>query len=157
MRESGRDSSGERARERGQDGRTEARRIGGHEKLAEPSWSERVVAVIGAALTLGAVGYLTIELLLEPSTPPDIVIEVAGVDSVHTGYVVEFRARNLGHTTAARLEVEGTLERGTTIVETSSTTIDFVPADGASHAGLYFRHDPREYRLQIVPKGYDRP
>lgn len=132
-------------------------RSAGQQKLARPSRAEWIVAILGAAVVLSAIGYLLVDLLRRPDAPPDVVIETLRVVPVHAGYLVEFRARNLAPTTAARLTIEGTLGRDAVRIETSSTTIDFLPGLSARRAGLFFQHDPRRYTLEILPKGYERP
>ena len=53
--------------------------------------------------------------------------------------------------------VEGELEADTGKVETSETTIDYVPAEGEQRGGLYFRQDPRRLRLKLRAHGYREP
>jgi uncharacterized protein (TIGR02588 family) len=42
-------------------------------------------------------------------------------------------------------------------VERSEATIDFVPARSSRHGGLVFKNDPRRYRMEVRPVGFDRP
>ncbi len=117
---------------------------------------EWVVAGLSALVVLGAAGFLVREAF-GPSSPPRITIEADSVVRAGQGYLVEFRVRNGGRTTAAGLVVEGKLDGGTGPAETGEVTIDYVPAGGTRSAGLFFTRDPREGRLEIRPKGYDRP
>jgi uncharacterized protein (TIGR02588 family) len=118
---------------------------------------EWVVAGLSLALVLGVVGFILHDALRHPASPPRITFEVDSIVRAGAGHLVEFRARNGGRSTAAGLEVEGELLGDTGSVETSQVTIDYVPAQGATAAGLYFSEDPRRYRLELRPKGYDRP
>lgn len=129
----------------------------GREKQ-QPSRAEWVVGIVCAIVVLAAVGYLFYEALSGPSTPPMITVRVEQVVPMRSGgYVVEIRARNEGSSTASSLHVEGTLMRDTTTVEKSSATINFVPAETEREAGLFFTKDPRKYRLEVRPTGFDRP
>lgn len=140
---------------RGSDGGSEERNHhGGHSDTSPLEW---VLAAFSALLILGAIGHFLYEALAEPATPPEVRVTVEAIRRVGDGYLVEFRAENRGHATAARVNVEGTLERGMETVETASATIDYVPASGSRRGGLYFTEDPRAYELEVRPTGYDRP
>ena len=122
-----------------------------------PSRAEWVVGIFCALVVLAAVGYLFVEALTRPSLPPMVTVQVERVLRMRSGFLVEFRAINEGSSTAAHLIVEGTLLQDTTTVEKSTATIDFVPAETESEGGLFFSRDPRAYRLEVRPTGYDRP
>lgn len=124
---------------------------------SETSASEWIVAALSAVLVLGAIGFMLYEAASEPASPPDIIIQVDSIVRTGTGYVVEFEARNRGQTTAAGLTISGELRSDTGTVATSDVTIDYVPADGTRRGGLFFSENPRLYRLEIRPEGYDRP
>jgi uncharacterized protein (TIGR02588 family) len=125
--------------------------------LRETSKLEWVVAALSLVLVLGVAGFLLHDAFGSPPSPPRITFEVDSVVRAGKGYLVEFRARNRGRTTAAGVEVEGELVSDTGSVETTGVTIDYVPAAGVTAAGLFFTEDPRKHRLEIRPKGYDRP
>jgi len=118
---------------------------------------EWVVAGLSLLLVLGVAAFLLRDAFSKPPSPPRITFEVDSVVRAGRGWLVEFRARNQGRTTAAGVEVEGELLADTGSVETSAVTIDYVPAGGSTGAGLFFSSDPRRYRLELRPKGYDRP
>lgn len=118
---------------------------------------EWVAAALSALLVAGTIAFLLHDALRSPPAPPVVRIEVESTARAGRGWVVEFRAVNRGPTTAAGLTVEGTLHGDAGAVETSQVTIDYVPADGSRGGGLFFTKNPREYRLQIRPMGYDRP
>lgn len=121
------------------------------------SVSEWIVAISSAALVLAVLGYLIYDGVRSPKTPPDVTIEVDSIQKAGPGYLVLFRARNGGRTTAAEVLVEGELETNSGKVETSETTIDYVPARGEQHGGLYFRQDPQRGRLRLRAHGYRDP
>lgn len=117
---------------------------------------EWVVAGVSALIVLGTAGFLVREASSPPS-PPRITVEVDSVVRAGQAWLVEFQARNSGHSTAAGLVIEGELMSDTGTVEKSVVTIDYVPARGKSKGGLFFTHDPRQNRLELRPKGYSRP
>jgi uncharacterized protein (TIGR02588 family) len=118
---------------------------------------EWVAAGVSALLVLGVVGIMLHEGLDAPSTPPLIDVRVDSVIAVSGGYLVEFTAHNSGQSTAAGVTIEGELKADTGAVEKSGVTIDYVPAEAHRKGGLYFSKNPRQYRLEIRPRGYDRP
>jgi uncharacterized protein (TIGR02588 family) len=121
------------------------------------SVSEWIVAIASAALVLGVLGFLIYDGVRSPRTAPDVSIEVDSIQRAGPGHLVLFRARNGGRTTAAGVVVEGELEADSGRVESSETTIDYVPAGGEQRGGLYFQRDPRMLRLRLRAKGYQDP
>jgi uncharacterized protein (TIGR02588 family) len=126
-------------------------------KAPDTSATEWIVAGLSAALVLGVLAFLLYDGVRRPSTPPDITIAVDSIQRAGPGYVVLFQARNGGRSTAADVVVEGELVANTGQVETSQTTIDYVPAGGFQRAGLYFSQDPRRFRLRLRAHGYREP
>ena len=121
------------------------------------SVSEWIVALFSAAMVLALLGFLVYQGVASPRTPPDVTIVVDSIQKAGQGYLVLFRARNGGRTTAAEVLVEGELEADTGKVERSETTIDYVPARGEQQGGLYFRSDPQHSRLRLKAHGYRDP
>ncbi len=126
---------------------------------AKPSAWEWAAAGTGAAVVLAAVGFMVYEAMtLDPHPTPKIAVRVDTVMAARSGYVVEYRAINEGDGTAARLLVRGELrDAAGVVVEQSESTIDFVPARSWRPGGLVFRKDPRLYRVELRPAGFDRP
>ena len=118
---------------------------------------EWVVAGLSTVLVLGAAGFLLRDAVEAPPTPARITVEVDSVVPAGEGFLVEFRARNEGHTTAAGLTVEGEVQDDSGAVEKSQVTLDYVPARGTRKGGLFFTRDPRRGRLELRPQGYGRP
>jgi uncharacterized protein (TIGR02588 family) len=121
------------------------------------SVTEWIVAISSAALVLALLGYLVYDGTRSPRTAPDITIEIDSIQKAGAGYLVLFRARNGGRTTAAEVVVEGELESDSGKVETSEATIDYVPARGEQRGGLYFREQPQRARLRLRAHGYRDP
>lgn len=130
-----------------------------HEREAPPIASgwEWVFAALSGLLVLGVVAYLLFEALSRRDSPPLLRVEVGATTAAAGRHVVEFWVHNDGGTTAAALQVEGVLTQDTATVETSAATLDFVPAESRRQAGLIFSRDPRRYRLEIRPLGYELP
>jgi uncharacterized protein (TIGR02588 family) len=127
-----------------------------HEREEVSRW-EWVAAACSTLLVAGVIGVLLREALGPPPSPPGIEIEVESISRTGGAYLVEFRATNVGRTTAAALQVEGELSAGGEMVERSGVTIDYLPGEGSRRAGIYFSNDPARYRLRVRPTGYDLP
>jgi uncharacterized protein (TIGR02588 family) len=115
------------------------------------------IALIGLILTLGSIGFLLYEAAFGDSSPPDVTVHLESVVPVRNGFLVQFRAVNDGGTTAQGLKVEGEISKGTERVETSDTTIEYVPAHSERKGGLFFSTDPRQYDLRLGAKGFEKP
>ena len=121
------------------------------------SMAEWIVAIASAALVLALLGFLVYEGVRSPKTLPEVSIQVDSIQRAGSGYLVLFRARNTGRTTAAEVLVEGELEAESGNVERSEATIDYVPAGGEQRGGLYFNRDPQRSRLRLKAHGYRDP
>ena len=121
------------------------------------SRSEWVVGIGSALLVLALVGFVVYEAFSGTEGPPIVTLRVERVLPAAGGYVVEVGAYNEGGSTAKTLSIKGTLKRDTMTVETSTASISYVPAETEREAGLFFSKDPRKYRLDVRPMGYDRP
>jgi uncharacterized protein (TIGR02588 family) len=116
------------------------------------------IAGLGAIAIFSLIGFFIFQGIAGEKTPVDVAIQQQPVVPVPGGYLVPIQIRNLGATTAAGLEVEGELtDRAGSIIETSETTIDYLPPHSSTEAGLFFTRDPRQYNLQVRPKGYEVP
>ena len=115
------------------------------------------IALLGLALVLGSIVFVLYEAAAGDSSPPDVTVQVDSVLPTRNGFLVEFRAVNEGGSTAEGLTVEGELRDGTESVETSHTTLEYVPSHSEREGGLFFTFDPRRYELQLRAKGYEKP
>lgn len=118
---------------------------------------EWIVTVISTLLVVGAVGYVLYRAVSEPTTPPEIVVTIEDIHPRANGYLVEFWAYNRGGRTAKDLAIEGRLVSDTGVVATRSTSLTFVPGESKRRGGLFFPVDPRRYRIEMYPVGYDVP
>jgi uncharacterized protein (TIGR02588 family) len=122
-----------------------------------PPLYEWVVATLGLLVVLYALVFLTYEAVSGDTLPPDPLLRVTSVQEVQGGYLAQVEALNRGGDTAAGLMVEGSLKRGHQDVETSETTLDYLPGQSVREAGLFFSKDPRQYRLELRSLGYQGP
>ena len=118
---------------------------------------EWVAAVLGGAIVLAAIGYLTLQEIRRGDAPPAIEISEIRVVAQQEGYLVEFTASNTGDRTVAALHVEGQIGPEDDPVETRQIVMDYVPAGGHRDAGLFFTQDPRTGPLRVRPMGYEVP
>jgi uncharacterized protein (TIGR02588 family) len=136
----------------------EQERTGGETRAeAHSSPWEWVVSGVSALLVLLTIGYVFYKAAAEPSTPPQVVIELEEIYPGAGGYVVILWAHNVGGQTAKDLAIEGQLVSDTGVVATRSAGITFLPGESRRKAGLFFPVDPERYELELHPVGYDVP
>jgi uncharacterized protein (TIGR02588 family) len=123
---------------------------------ATSKW-EWVSAGLGLVLVLGTVGYIGYNALTSQPFPPVVTVEHAGTVPTSGGYVVKFRARNSGPSTASGLAISGELVEGSTVVEKSEVVLDYLPSHGEQQGGLIFQTDPAGLDLRLEAKGYLDP
>lgn len=137
----------------------------GPTERADPSPADRravpmlewVVGVLGALIVAALVGYLVWSAVARDETPPDVRLQVIGIQELPEGYLVRFAAENQGSQAAAALLIEGELELPDGETETGEATIDYLPPRSTREAALVFRNDPVSGDLTIRPKGFTRP
>lgn len=127
------------------------------EKLNDAPFWMWGIGLLGLLFVLGSIGFMLYEAIAGDSSPPDVIVEIDSILPARNGFLVEFRAINEGGRAAAGLTVEGELRNGAQIVETSDSTIEYVPSHSEREGGLFFTLDPREYDLQLRAKGYETP
>jgi uncharacterized protein (TIGR02588 family) len=118
--------------------------------------AEWIAAAIGFVLVAATVLFLAYQAVAGGSGPPSIAIRVAHQQPDRDGYVVVFDVLNSGGTTAADLEIEGSLTSGDA-TEVNGLTLPYVPPGSERRAGLFFRGDPSRGRLELRAKGYREP
>ena len=121
---------------------------------------EWVSAAIGLVITVGLLGFLTVEVVRQDDGVPPLLdaLPVAiAVGREGRNHVVEVKVVNESYTTGAAVHIEGTLKRGGSDVETSSATLAYVPGMSERRAGLIFTRDPADYTVEIRVIGYERP
>lgn len=127
-----------------------------HQHATSP-W-EWVAAALGALLIGSALVYMAQYGLSRPRHgPPEVIVQPVAIVPVDGGYLVQFRARNTGDSTAAQLLVGGELQQGGATVEESEATLDYLPEHSEREGGLFFTRDPARYELKLRAKGYAKP
>jgi uncharacterized protein (TIGR02588 family) len=115
------------------------------------------IGLFGLALVLGSIVFMLYEALTGDTSLPDVTVQVESIEPSSSGFLVTFRAMNEGGSTAAGLTIEGTVRNGTESIETSTTTIEYLPSHSERKGGLFFTVDPRQYDLQLRAAGYEEP
>ena len=119
---------------------------------------EWISAFTGLILILGIVAVIGREAIREQAAdPPAIAIRVGAISPVAGGYVVAFEALNQANGTAVAVEIEGALMSGSSLIEQSGATIDYVPGHGRASGGLFFSKDPHKHRLAVRATGFQNP
>ena len=118
----------------------------------KPPLLEWIASAIGLVLMLGVTAVIARDAFNgSADLPPDIDVVALRAQPTSGGFLLEFEARNASPTTAAQVQIEGSLPDG----ETSSATIDYVPGRSMRRGGLYFAAEPRGVRLRVI--GYQDP
>lgn len=115
------------------------------------------IALLGLVLVLGSIVFMLYEAITGDTSPPDVAVRLESVEDAGSGFLVMFRAINDGGSTAAGVTIEGTLMNGTEEVETSNTTIEYLPSHSERKGGLFFTLDPRQYELELRATGFEEP
>ena len=118
---------------------------------------EWLLGILGLALLVTAVAYLTYQGLENPSAPGAIVVSVLDVRAVNGGHVVKFSVRNDGDENLSHLHLTARLSDGDREIESAEVFIDYLPAHSEQRGGVYLRHDPSRHDLRIDPAGYMEP
>lgn len=129
----------------------------GNDSQSETPLLEWVIACIGLLLVAGVLGLLLYKAIWGEKSPPQIAVRVISIVPVQNGYLVQFRAVNQGGSTAEGVVIGGELTRSAETVESSHTTLDYLPANSERGGGLFFTHDPRQFDLQMRAFGYEEP
>src|SRR5687768_17180637 len=95
----------------------------------EPPVWEWIIAAAGLILVIGAVGATLYRAIVEETIPPILEISVEAIQPMADGYLVKFRVKNTGNQTAAALTIEGSLKQNGESVETSTTRLNYAPAN----------------------------
>jgi uncharacterized protein (TIGR02588 family) len=126
-------------------------------KADSKPWLEWTASTVGLLIALALMSLLAWNAFHHDGRPPAVLIEVGRILQQPNGYTVEIQARNAGSSTAANVQVEGTLTRDGQHVETARARLDFVPAHSVRRGGLFFTNDPKRHDLQVRALGYAEP
>jgi uncharacterized protein (TIGR02588 family) len=122
-----------------------------------PHFVEWLTGLLATVIVLAMTGWILREAWTTDESPPVLSAHVLDVEPLPAGWRVMIQVRNASDATAAAVEVKGTLMDGTTPVEETRVTFDYVAAGSTSKGGLLFANDPSRYRLSILPAGFTEP
>jgi len=137
----------------------------GHERSAGERKGRRgapalewIASAIGLVLTLAIVGVIGWKAWQGTgSDPPVVEVRAERIVPAGGGWVVEFVAINRSPTSAAAVQIEGTISRAGRELATSQATLDYLPGRSERGGGLFFDEDPRAQDLRIRALGYADP
>jgi len=119
---------------------------------------EWVASAVGLALMLAIIGFISWKAYQGTgSEPPMIEVRNEQVVATGGGWLVKFVAVNLSPSTAAAVQIEGTLSSEGREVATSQTTLDYVAGRSERAGGLFFEEDPHAHELSLRALGYAEP
>ncbi len=124
---------------------------------ATVSWLAWIASGVGLLLFLGSVGVLGYEGLTRHGGDPVIAVTVEEVAHDGNRWHARIRADNSGGSTGAKVRIEGRLQSGPTVLESSMVEFDYLPAGSFQRGGLYFDRDPRAFELRLRVLGYAEP
>ena len=118
-------------------------------------WVAAGFGALVAALLIGLIGWNAARS--NSQAVPLIKAEIVRILPADDGHVLDIRLTNAGAQSAAGVQVEVSLKKGGEEVETSSATIDYVPARSEATGGLIVRADPRAHEVELRVTGYEIP
>ncbi|BBC72067.1 conserved hypothetical protein [Altererythrobacter sp. B11] len=119
---------------------------------------QKLAAAAGLAISAALLGFITwTALTAADAGPPEISVVAERTVRGADGYVVEFVARNASPHTAADVQIEGQLEQGGQVIETSQSSLAYVPGGSERRGGLIFTQDPAGGKLQLRATGFEEP
>lgn len=124
---------------------------------AGTSTLEWIIAALSTLVVAATIAFLLSQAADEKEPVPLIEVRAESIVPYEQGYIVELTVYNSGRSTAAQLVIEGTLLHGDSAVQTSTATIDYLPARSLRRAALIFAHDPNRYQLLVRPTGFAYP
>lgn len=118
---------------------------------------EWLLGVFGLLLLGSAVSFLIREGLIQDERPGAVSVTVTETRKAGSAYVVRFTVHNNGSQTLSHLHLTARLTEGSGQVESGQAFIDYLPGHSQREGGIYLKHDPGRYALEIRPEGYMTP
>ncbi len=126
------------------------------DRAHKPPLSERVLGGLGALAVAALFAFLIAEAVAE-DRDPELVAGLESVEQMNDNFAVHVYVRNDGGETAVDVGLSGEITAGGRVIETSSTTVSYVPERSVRRAVLLFERDPREHEFEVAPSGYELP
>lgn len=118
---------------------------------------EWLLGALSAVVVAAMIGFLLYQALAVGRPAPEFETTVRNIELRGGAYHVVFRALNRGQETVAGVTVVGRLVDGERRLESSTVTLDYLPAQSERQGALLFRNDPNEHRLELEIQGYREP
>ena len=118
---------------------------------------EWVLGGIGVALIIRFIVFLAYEGLENDERPGAVTAAVTSVLQAGDRHIVTFDLRNAGSQTLSNVSVTARVFDGEKELERVETVIDYLPGRSHQEGGFYLQHDPRKFRIEIAPGGYQKP
>lgn len=125
-----------------------------HSEIPLPEW---LAAALGFVVVAVLVGFQAWKALQPGDAPPILEFQVKEVHDQQGRYLVKVEVNNRGDLAAAGLTLDATLYRGSQALERAQAQLDYAPAHSQRDIGVFFRHDPRQGRLEFMPVSYQEP
>ena len=124
---------------------------------AQVPLAEWVAAACGAVVMLATLACLGWLAFTERDGRVDPLVHVVAIERQGERHHVRLRVDNQGGAAAAGLRVQAQLLRGESVLEEAEVEFDHVPAHAHRTAGLFFRNDPRQAKLELAVTSYRQP
>lgn len=128
-----------------------------HRQNGQTERLEWIVAAFSSVIVLALIGFILYEAITKTGTEPDIRFEFAKAVPMTEGHAIEFLVHNDGHVTVADVQIEGTAELGGGETETSTVTLNYLPADSDTEIGLGFSREVNPEQVTLRVLGYTYP
>jgi uncharacterized protein (TIGR02588 family) len=129
----------------------------GHTERHNPHWIEWLTGVVSALLVSALIGWIAYEAFTRKAIAPELSASILTTEPSAGGFRVTFEIANAATTTAAAVTVVGRLKGGEDVIEESTVTVDYVPAESRVLGALIFENDPGGRQIDIRATGYTDP
>ncbi|MDX3925085.1 MAG: TIGR02588 family protein [Shinella sp.] len=128
-----------------------------HTERHDPHWIEWLTGILSAAVVVSLIGWIGYEAVIRDGKPPELSVTMLGAERTTSGFRVDFEISNSAPTTAAGVNVTGALVQNGEVVEESTVTLDYVPAESQAAGAVIFSIDPAGKQIRLQAKGYGDP
>lgn len=123
----------------------------------KPHWIEWLTGLVSSLLVLAIIAWVSYEAVNGTDTPADLRVDIVSVEKTGAAWRVLFDLSNSGETTAASVEVRGTLADRGRLIEEAAVTFDYVAARSLARGTLIFSQDPNNHDFNIRAVGFTEP
>lgn len=130
-------------------------RRGQPDKIPALEWIVGGLGLVIALFILGALGWQAVAD--RDDSVPQLAVRIDSVATSGPNQIATVTVINASGRTAATVQVEGMVGKGTPDEQVSSATIDYVPGHGEASAALIFAADPPRGPITARVTGYEHP